>query len=153
MDTTDKKILKVLARDAYATATAIGAEVGLSVPAVNKRIAKLRENGTIRSVTILTDPKSVEKPIMAYVLLVIQYGSQVDRILDYVNQDPDILECQAVTGEYDYIIKICASSVEDFEEKLLHLKKQKGVMKSHTMLCLQEHKNRPTVLPTQEEME
>jgi Lrp/AsnC family leucine-responsive transcriptional regulator len=151
MDATDKKILQLLAENAYATTTQIGSIVNLSVPAVNKRIAKLRENGTIRSVTVLTDPKKVGKPILAYVLLVIQYGTSVDKILDYVNQDPDILECQAVTGEYDYIIKICAASVEEFEEKLLYLKKQKGVLKSHTMLCLQEHKCKPTVLPAQEE--
>ena len=151
MDTTDKKILQLLAENAYATTTQIGSIVNLSVPAVNKRIAKLRENGTIRAVTVLTEPKKVGKPILAYVLLVIQYGTSVDKILDYVNRDPDILECQAVTGEYDYIIKICAASVEEFEEKLLHLKKQKGVLKSHTMLCLQEHKCKPTVLPAQEE--
>lgn len=151
MDATDKKILHILAKDAYATATMIGTQVNLSVPAVNKRIAKLRESGTIRSVTILTDPKKVGKPFIAYVLLVIQYGASVDKILSYVNQDPDVLECNAITGEYDYIIKICAASVEDFEEKLLHLKKQKGVLKSHTMLCLQEHKCSFAALPDQEE--
>lgn len=150
MDATDKKILKILAEDAYATATRIGGAINLSVPAVNKRIVKLRESGVIRSFTVLTDPKKVGKSIIAYVLLVIQYGAPVDALMNYVNQDQDILECQAVTGEYDYIIKICAASVEDFEEKLLHLKKQKGVLKSHTMLCLQEHKCKPTVLPEQE---
>lgn len=147
MDAIDKKILHILAENAYATRTGIGEAVGLSVPAVNKRIAKLRERGVIRSFTVLTDPVAVEKPIIAYVLLVIQYGSSVEKLLSYVNQDPDILECQAVTGEYDYIIKICAASVEAFENKLLHLKKQQGVLKSHTMLCLQEHKCKPAVLP------
>lgn len=152
MDAIDKKILHILAANAYATRTAIGEAVGLSVPAVNKRIAKLREKGVIKSFTVLTDPVEVEKPIIAYVLLVIQYGASVDKILSYVNQDPDILECQAVTGEYDYIIKICAASVEAFEAKLLHLKKQQGVLKSHTMLCLQAHKCKPAVLPDQEEL-
>lgn len=151
MDATDKKILEILAENAYATATQIGSTVNLSVPAVNKRIAKLRENGTIRTVTALTDPKKVGKPIMAYIMLVIQYGTPVETLMNYVNQDPDILECQAVTGEYDYIIKVCAASVEAFEEKLLHLKKQKGVLKSHTMLCLQEHKFKPSVMPDREE--
>ena len=152
MDAIDKKILHILAANAYATRTAIGEAVGLSVPAVNKRIAKLRERGVIKNFTILTDPVAAEKPIIAYVLLVIQYGASVDKILSYVNQDPDILECQAVTGEYDYIIKICAASVEAFEEKLLHLKKQQGVLKSHTMLCLQEHKCKPAVLPDKEDV-
>lgn len=152
MDAVDKKILQLLAANAYATRTAIGEKVGLSVPAVNKRIAKLREKGIIKSFTVLTDPVAVKKPIIAYVLLVIQYGASVDKILNYVNQDPDILECQAVTGEYDYIVKICAASVEAFEAKLLHLKKQQGVLKSHTMLCLQEHKCKPAVLPDREEL-
>ena len=151
MDAIDKKILHILASNAYATRVSVGEAVGLSVPAVNKRIAKLREKGVIRNFTVLTNPVAVEKPIVAYVLLVIQYGASVDHVLNYVNQDPDVLECQAVTGEYDYIIKICASSVEAFEEKLLHLKKQQGVLKSHTMLCLQEHKCKPAVLPDKEE--
>ena len=150
MDAIDKKILHILAANAYATRTSIGEAVGLSVPAVNKRIAKLREKNVIKSFTVLTDPVAVEKSIVAYVLLVIQYGSSVEKLLNYVNQDPDILECQAVTGEYDYIIKICAASVEAFENKLLHLKKQQGVLKSHTMLCLQEHKCKPAVLPEEE---
>ena len=105
MDAIDKKILKILAANAYATRTAIGETVGLSVPAVNKRIAKLREKGVIKNVTVMTDPVAVGKPIIAYVLLVIQYGASVDMVLNYVNQDPDVLECQTVTGEYDYIIK------------------------------------------------
>ena len=151
MDAVDKKILHMLAANAYTTRTVIGEAVGLSVPAVNKRIAKLREKGIIKNFMVLTDPVAVEKPIIAYVLLVIQYGSSVDKLMSYVNQDPDILECQAVTGEYDYIIKICAASVEAFENKLLHLKKQQGVLKSHTMLCLQEHKCKPAVLPEVDE--
>ena len=151
MDAVDKKIVHMLAANAYTTRTVIGEAVGLSVPAVNKRIAKLREKGIIKNFTVLTDPVAVEKPIIAYVLLVIQYGSSVDKLMSYVNQDPDILECQAVTGEYDYIIKICAASVEAFENKLLHLKKQQGVLKSHTMLCLQEHKCKPAVLPEVDE--
>ena len=70
--------------------------------------------------------------------------------MDYVGQDPDILECFAVTGEYDYLIKVCAADVEALEDKLLHMKKQKGVIKSHTMLSLMEHKLAPTALPDME---
>ena len=76
-----------------------------------------------------------------------QAGSAIESLLDYVARDPDILECAAVTGEYDYLMKVCAADVESLEEKLLRMKKQKGVMKSHTMLSLMEHKFSPTVLP------
>jgi len=147
MDTTDKKILEILSRNANATATEISSTVNLSIPAVNKRIQKLQKDNIIKSFTILTDGKNVKKPIMAFILIVLQYGEAVDTLLEYIGREPDILECYAVTGEYDYLIKVCAEDVDALEEKLLHLKRQKGVVKSHTILSLMEHKMQPTILP------
>ena len=147
MDSVDSKILKILSENASATATEIGEEVNLSVPAVNKRILKLREIGVIRSYTVLTDEKKVGKPIFAFILLAVRYGEGVEALQRYAQDDADVLECYAVTGDYDYLIKICAESIEALEEKLLYLKKQKGVVKSHTMFSLMEHKMSATVLP------
>lgn len=147
MDATDKKILTLLSQNANTTAGEIARQINLSVPAVNKRILKMREGGIIRTSTVLTDARAVGKPIIAFIFLVLRYGEGVDLLLESIAHDEDILECYAITGDYDYIIKICAASVEELEEKLLRLKKQKGVVKSHTMLSLAEHKNAPTVLP------
>ena len=147
MDQTDKMIVQILAGDANTSATQIGAAVGLSIPAVNKRIRRLQEEGVIRSFTVLTDGKKIGKPILAHILLVLRYGDGVESFVKYIRSDPDILECYAVTGEYDYILKVCVADVESLEEKLLQLKRQKGVVKSHTMLSLMEHKLQPTILP------
>ena len=146
-DSTDKRILELLSENASMSATEMGSEVCLSVPAVNKRILKMRENGTIKSFTVITDSKKVEKPIVAFILLALRYGNAVDTLMEHIENDPDKLECYAVTGDYDYIIKICARSVEALEEKLLALKKQKDVIKSHTMLSLMEHKFKAAALP------
>ena len=43
MDRFDKQILQILTRAADTSATEIGRLVGLSVPAVNKRIRRLKE--------------------------------------------------------------------------------------------------------------
>ena len=147
MDSIDKLILKILAQNAMASATEIGAAVGLSIPAVNKRIQKLRESGTIRAFTALTDGKKVGKPICAFIMLTVKYGSGVDALHSFIAKDPDVLECYAVTGDYDYILKICARDVEALDAKLLSLKKQNGVVRSHTMLALMEHKLSPCALP------
>jgi Lrp/AsnC family leucine-responsive transcriptional regulator len=146
MDETDIVLLKALAQRADVTATELMADANLSIPAINKRIARLKSSGTIRRVTVLTEPKLVGKPIMAFVLIVLDRFSSMESLLQQVNADPDILECYAVTGEYDYLIKICAADIEAFEEKLLNLK-TKNVAKSHTLLTLCEHKYNPTVLP------
>jgi Lrp/AsnC family leucine-responsive transcriptional regulator len=148
MDSIDAKILKLLSGNADMTATDIGENVNLSVPAVNKRIQKLKKDGMIRRYTVLTNGKNVGKPIMAFVLLVVQAGRQGEPFLDYVKNDDDILECFSVTGEYDYLIKVCAADMESLKNKLSQIKLHNGVVKSHTMISLLEQKFSPTILPT-----
>ena len=41
--------------------------------------------------------------------------------------------------------------MEALEEKLLRIKRLKGVVRSHTMLALQEHKFAPAIVPDVEE--
>lgn len=150
MDATDRKILEILSENAHASATEIGGRVNLSIPAVNKRIQRLQKEGVIRRFTVLTDGKKIEKPMIAFILLVLRYGDGAEALQEYIEKEPDVLECYAVTGEYDYLLKVCARDVEQLEALLLRLKRQKGVVKSHTMLSLQEHKFGPTILPDAE---
>lgn len=147
MDETDAKILKILSENANATATEISANVNLSIPAINKRIQKLQKEGYIKKFTVLTDGEKVGKPISAFILIVLQPNYSLNSLMQYINDDVDILECCAVTGEYDYLLKVCAADVKALEDKLLRLKRQKGVVKSHTMLSLMEYKFKPTILP------
>ena len=152
MDNIDAKILKILSQNADVTATEIGEKINLSVPAVNKRIQKLKKDGMIRRYTVLTNGKNVGKPIMAFVLLVVQAGRQGEPFLDYVKNDDDILECFSVTGEYDYLIKVCAADMESLKNKLSQIKLHNGVVKSHTMISLLEQTFSPTVLTTVKEL-
>jgi len=147
MDQTDKKLLRLLARDADISASALVTELNLSIPAINKRIARLKASGIIRRATVLTDPVKVGKQVLAYVMVVLDRFSDADALSDYVRNDPDVLECYAVTGEYDFILKLCAADIASLEDKLLELKKRRGIAKSHTLLALQEHKLAPAALP------
>ena len=148
MDYIDAEILKILSRNADVTSSDISQKVNLSVPAVNKRIQKLKKDGMIRRYTVLTNGKNIGKPIMAFVLLVVQASRQGEPFLEYVKSDNDILECFSVTGEYDYLIKVCASDMEALKNKLSQIKLHNGVVKSHTMISLLEQKFSPTILPT-----
>lgn len=151
MDITDKKILKILSKDANTTATEIGNSVNLSVPAVNKRILRMQKEGVIRHFTIVTNPQKLDKTITAFVFIVMQYGDSIRSLLEYAENEPDVLECYSITGEYDYILKICAKDIDALENKILNIKNLKGVIKSHTMISLMENKCIPTVLPDMEE--
>ena len=151
MDITDKKILKILSENANTTATEISAMVNLSVPAVNKRILRMQNEGVIERFTIVTNPKELNKTVQAFIFIVMQYGEIIKTLLEYAENEPDVLECYSVTGDYDYVLKICAKDIESLEDKILCIKNNKGVMKSHTMISLMEHKFTPTILPDMQE--
>ena len=147
MDELDLKIIRILSQNADITATAIKNEINLSIPAINKRIHNLKSSGIIKQFTVLTDGKSIGKPISAYVFVVLESNSDRNAFIEYIQKDIDTLECSAITGEYDYLLKICAESIEKLDEKLMYLKRHKGITKSNTMLSLTNHKYSPTILP------
>ena len=149
MDKIDIDILKILSNKANLTATKLSKKVNLSIPAVNKRIQNLKSSGIIDKYTIITNNQKIGKPIIAFVLIILKSIEHTDKFLEYINTDCDILECFAITGEYDCILKVCASSVNELDKKLATLKAHNGVLKSYTMLSLTTHKYSPTILPTE----
>lgn len=146
MDNIDVNLIRLLAEDADVTTTSLVSKLHLSVPAINKRIAKLKASGMIRKATILTEPLKMGKTISAFVLIVLEKFRQSDELLKIVEADPDILECYAIAGEYDYILKICATDIDALEDKILELKKH-GIAKSSTLFALREYKYEPAILP------
>ena len=147
MDELDLKIIKILSENADITATKIKELINLSIPAINKRIQNLKQSGIIKRFTVITDDKKIGKPITAYIFVVLQASGFMEPLLEYANADEDILECSAITGEYDCLLKVCAESIEQLDEKLAYLKKHKGIIKSNTMLSLTNYKYSTTILP------
>jgi len=147
MDDIDIKLLHILAENSNQTATEIMPQINLSIPAINKRIAKMRASGLIKKFTLSVDAKMIGKPVLAYVMVILNQYSEVEELVKYVRSDKDIVECHAITGEYDYILKMYARDIEHLEDKLIKLKKQKGISKSQTMFSLLEYKNATGPLP------
>ena len=147
MDEIDVKLLQLLSKDSSMSATEITTQVNLSIPAVNKRIAKLKSSGVIKSYTIQVNPKKIEKNVLAFIMVVLNQYSGVDDFLKIVKLDPDMIECHAISGEYDYLLKVYAKDIEELEDKLVALKVAKGVAKSNTLFSLCEHKHLSGPIP------
>ena len=71
MDTSDRKIIDLLAEDARRSLASIGDVVGLSPSAVNERIRRLVAAGAIRRFTLEVDPVALGLPIWAGLLIVV----------------------------------------------------------------------------------
>lgn len=146
MDKIDAKLVRLLSENADVTTSSLVTKLNLSVPAINKRIARLKANGTVKKATILTDARKIGKEVLAYVMIVLEKFSNSEEFLKMADADPDVLECYAIAGEYDYIMKICAADIDALENKLLKMKRN-GIAKSSTLFALREYKFAPTILP------
>lgn len=146
IDRTDVAILDALAENSRVTASELVSTINLSIPSINKRIAKLKESGLINRFTITTRPEYLGTPLISFIMLFIDDFENDEKFRKSIKTNRRVLECYSVSGEYDYLIKICSKSMSDLEATLSALKKEFGVTKSFTMFCMNEIiPNRPAL--------
>jgi len=111
------KILSALYRDGRMTKLQLAEEVGLSATPCWERMKKLERNGIIKGYHAELDLKKiaaisatrVEVTLRDYSLAA---AAEFEKV---VCQMPEVIECEAVLGNIDYILKILSRNVEDYQ--------------------------------------
>ncbi|HHW93081.1 MAG TPA: Lrp/AsnC family transcriptional regulator [Clostridiaceae bacterium] len=147
MDEIDKQIMHILSKNSRISATDLAPLIGLSVPATNKRIQKLQENGIIECFTIIPNAEKLSKTLIAFIFVTINRFSEFPKLIEHVKSKIDILECYAITGDFDYILRVCAKDTACLEQMLMELKNLDVVVKTNTVIVLYKHKYEPVILP------
>lgn len=147
MDVLDHKILTALKQNARQKASDISREVHLSVSSVIDRIRKLESSGIIQAYTIITDETSVGNDLTALMEISLEHPRHTKDFVRYIQQNPHIVSCYYLTGEFDYMLKICCHSSKDLEEIHRGIKEQEGVRMTKTHFVLRTEKNIFSSLP------
>ena len=123
LDKLDRRILALLQRDARLPAETIGAEVGLSASAVQRRLARLREDGIITGEVAVVDPRSVGRPLTMIVDLVVDGDRKelVAGLKHWIEREPAVQEAWYVTGDEDYVLVVTARDVDAYEQMMQRL--------------------------------
>lgn len=116
IDRIDIRILEQLQKDASLSHSALGELVHLSSSQVSRRIVRLQEAGLIRGHTALLDPEVLGLDVDAFTSVSLdRHDPGVGEAFEQGIQDiEEILECIAVTGEADYILRIVAPDLDTF---------------------------------------
>ena len=147
MDDHDRKILHFIQAQGRASYAEIGAAAGLSVSAVNERLKKLERQGAIRGWMALIEPAAAGCPVLAFVEVMIERPEQEPAFLALVRDEPAILECHHVTGDWSYLLKVRAPDIVALEDLLARrIKALPGVPRSRSVVVLSSAKDSP-VLP------
>ncbi|WP_370673499.1 Lrp/AsnC family transcriptional regulator [Pleomorphomonas sp. PLEO] len=136
MDEIDRQIVMCLGQDARRSLADIGGEVGLSTSAVNERIRRLTASGVIRRFTIDADAEALGFAVTAFVFVGLAPDADETAFRAVATEHPAIVECQHITGSWNYLIKIRVASLAGIETFLDDFKRQRLIARSETMIAL-----------------
>lgn len=150
MDNIDIRILKLLQKNARITASEIGNTINLSIPAVSDRLKKLESNGTIEKYIAVLNTKKLNKSLTVIMFLSLESPNFIDKLIDFVHKEDEIIECLYLAGDFDYALKICTCNTETLESILNRIKLITGVQKTKTTVALSTIKNTYSIVPPRE---
>jgi Lrp/AsnC family transcriptional regulator len=149
LDHTDRRILEFLQKEPGINAAELGEKIGLSQSAIWRRMQALREQGVIVDQPVKIDREKVglNTMVFAHVKLTSHGRSNLTDFAEAVRKYPEVLDCYVVLGNVDFLLRIVAEDIKDYErfmyEKLSQLP---GVQEVNSSIALSEIKH-TTVLP------
>ena len=120
LDEIDLQLLKELQRDCSRSAGSFVDQVGLSQPAIWRRIKRLYNEGIISGSRIVLDSEKVGFSVTVFLGIKLARKGQI-RLEDFeqaVTAIPEVQTVEHVLGVYDYRIRIIARDITDFERIL-----------------------------------
>ncbi|AUS79133.1 Lrp/AsnC family transcriptional regulator [Actinoalloteichus sp. AHMU CJ021] len=122
MDEIDQRIVSRMVADARSSYADIGAVVGLSAPAVKRRVDKLLDLGILRGFTAVVDPEALGWGTEAFVEVHCNGNVTPGRIRSSLEPLPEIVAAYTVSGAADAIVHLRAASIHHLETALERLR-------------------------------
>lgn len=143
-DAIDKKLLKLLQTDSKQTTKELSLKLNLSVTAVYERIKKLEKEGIISNYVALVNRNKINKGFVVFChLKLLQHTKEfINQFEKEVVQLTEVLECFHVSGDYDYILKVCVKDMEEYREFMVtKLTTLQHIGSTHSTFMIGEVKN------------
>jgi len=117
LDDFDRKILAIVQRDNQVPHRKISEEVNLSVPAIARRLQRLRKEGVIAADASILRPEWVGVPLTIIVHVTVENEAieQLDEIRARFLACPQVQQCYYVTGDIDFILIMATRDMQEYE--------------------------------------
>lgn len=144
LDTIDKKLLLLLQSDSKQTTKELSLKLHLSVTAVYERVKKLEREGIIDKYVALVNRNKIQKGFVVFChIKLIQHSRDfLTTFESEVGKLSEVLECFHVSGDYDYILKVCVENMEAYREFMVtKLTTLQHIGSTHSTFMISEVKN------------
>ena len=125
LDKLDRLILRTLQTDGRATYDQLAEKVSLSPSAVLRRVRRLEESGVIDRYVALVKPEAVGLGLTAYLNVRLEKHTEthkrnpMDLFRASVVTWPEVVECAALTGEMDYLLRVVVADMAHYSRFIM----------------------------------
>ncbi len=121
LDSFDIRLLAALQAEGRASLFALADKVGLSSSQIGRRLKRLEDDGVLAGYAALLEPDKIGLGFEAYCLVSLERHSTegTEKFHAAMRALPQIMDCVAVTGEADFILRIVAVDLKTYSQFLL----------------------------------
>lgn len=121
LDATDLKILKLLQQNCEVTIKELASMINLSPTPTFERKKRLERMGFIRGYMAVLNAEQLERGFVVYCNVTMRQINQqiASQFTQSVQAWDEVTECYNVSGDFDYLMKICCSSMNQYQEFIL----------------------------------
>lgn len=120
IDDLDRRLLRLVARDAALSSGALARELGVSQPVAWRRLRRLTEAGVIKGKRMVLDRERLGFGVTVFlgVKLALKGRVGLEDFERAVSAIPEVQTVEHVLGLYDFRLRIVARDIADFERIL-----------------------------------
>jgi len=117
LDAVDRRIVRELQRDAGLSHAALAERVGASAASVWRRVRALEKDGVLGKAVRLADSEALGRSVnvLCQVRMTKQTMEARSDFEEFIRSREEIVECYAMSGEWDYLLRIAVRDVADYD--------------------------------------
>ena len=123
IDETDSKILHLLQRNSQLTVKELAARIHLSPTPTFERQKRLEREGYIQRYSAVVDPQKLGYSVIVLCNIKLKQHTHdyIQQFMDTVQNIDQITECYNTTGDYDFLIKVYAHDMKEYQDFMLNI--------------------------------
>ena len=144
LDNIDITILRTLQKNSRLTTKELAAKIHLSTSSAFERQKRLEREGYIKGYMAVVDAEKVGNGILVLCNIRLKQHTEdlIQQFMDAVKNIDEITECFNTSGDYDFLIKVYAKDMKDYQQFMQHtLGRIECVGSLHSVFVIDETKN------------
>ncbi|MGO4613184.1 Lrp/AsnC family transcriptional regulator [Nocardia sp. 2YAB30] len=143
MDNLDRRILEHLLEHARASFQEIGSAVGLSAPAVKRRVDRLVASKQITGFTALVNPAALGWKTEAYVEVYYRDNISPVELRRSLEPIPQVVGVWTIAGEADALVHVMATDMAEIEVTVERIRENARVGRTRSSIVMSRILERP----------